>query len=404
MATPQKPAPTTASAAGRARFRSLRTRDFTESVIREMTRLAGRHGAINLAQGFPDFSAPEALKEAARQAISNNFNQYAITWGAKSLRDAIAAKYRRTYGLEVDPETEVTVCCGSTEGMIASLTAVTNPGDEVVIFEPFYENYRPDTKLCEAIPRLVRLRPPDWSFDPDELRRAFTPLTKAIILNSPNNPTGKVFTRPELQYIADLCQEFDVLAITDEIYEHITYDGHQHIPIMTLDGMRRRSILVNSMSKTFSVTGWRVGWVLAAPDLSDSVRKVHDFLTVGAAAPLQEASAIALTFTDDYYHRLTEDYGKRRDMILDILEGAGFRCYRPRGAYYVITDISGFGFTDDISFVRHLIQDVGVAAVPGSSFYDNPADGSQQIRFCFCKKYETLEAAGKKLLAVSRSR
>jgi aminotransferase len=404
MASPQKPPPTAASAAGRARFRSLRTRDFTESVIRETTRLAVRHGAINLAQGFPDFSAPEALKEAARQAISNNFNQYAITWGAKSLRDAIAAKYQRTYGLIVDPETEVTVCCGSTEGMIASLTGVTNPGDEVVIFEPFYENYRPDTKLCGAVPRLVRLQPPDWSFDPDELRRAFTPRTKAIILNSPNNPTGKVFTRPELEYIADLCQEFDVLAITDEIYEHITYDGHRHIPIMTLDGMRGRSILVNSMSKTFSVTGWRVGWVLASPDLSDSVRKVHDFLTVGAAAPLQEASALALTFTDDYYLRLTQDYEKRRDLILDILERAGFRCYRPRGAYYVITDISSFGFTDDISFVRHLIQDIGVAAVPGSSFYDNPADGSQQIRFCFCKKCETLEAAGKKLLSVSRSR
>jgi aspartate/methionine/tyrosine aminotransferase len=373
-------------------------------VIREMTRLAVRHGAINLAQGFPDFSAPEALKEAAREAISNNFNQYAITWGAKSLRDAIAAKYRRTYGIDVNPETEVTVCCGSTEGMIASLTAVTNPGDEVVIFEPFYENYRPDTKLCGAVPRLVQLRPPDWTFDPAELRRAFTPRTKAIILNSPNNPTGKVFTRPELEFIAGLCQEFDVLAISDEIYEHITYDGHGHIPIMTLDGMRDRSVLVNSMSKTFSVTGWRVGWVLAAPDLSDSVRKVHDFLTVGAAAPLQEACSLALTFSDDYYHQLTADYAKRRSLILDILEGAGFRCYSPRGAYYVITDISSFGFADDVSFVRHLITDIGVAAVPGSSFYDNPADGSQQIRFCFCKKYETLEAAGKKLFSVSRSR
>jgi aspartate/methionine/tyrosine aminotransferase len=369
-----------------------------------MTRLAVRHGAINLAQGFPDFSAPEALKEAAREAIGNNFNQYAITWGAKSLRDAIAAKYRRTYGLDVNPETEVTVCCGSTEGMIASLTAVTNPGDEVVIFEPFYENYRPDTKLCGAVPRLVQLRPPDWTFDPAELRRAFSPRTKAIILNSPNNPTGKVFIRSELEFIAGLCQEFDVLAITDEIYEHITYDGQEHIPIMTLDGMRDRSVLVNSMSKTFSVTGWRVGWVLAPPDLSDSVRKVHDFLTVGAAAPLQEASALALTFPDDYYHQLTADYAKRRDLILDILDRAGFRCYRPRGAYYVITDISSFGFADDVSFVRHLIKDIGVAAVPGSSFYDNPADGAQQIRFCFCKKYETLEAAGKKLFSVSRSR
>jgi aminotransferase len=367
-----------------------------------MTRLAGRHGAVNLAQGFPDFSAPEALKQAARDAISNDFNQYAITWGAKSFRNAIAAKYQRTYGMEVDPETEITVCCGSTEGMIASLTAVTNPGDEVVIFEPFYENYGPDTKLCGAIPRFVKLRPPDWSFDPEELRRSFSQRTKAIILNSPNNPTGKVFARAELELVAQLCEEFDALAITDEIYEHITYDGQKHIPIMTLPGMRHRSILVNSMSKTFSVTGWRVGWVLAAPDLSHSIRKVHDFLTVGAAAPLQEASAIALTFSDDYYQQLTNDYVKRRNMILEILEGAGFRCYQPRGAYYVITDISGFGFADDVSFVRHLIEKAGVAAVPGSSFYHDPADGAQQIRFCFCKKYETLELAGKKLSALAR--
>ncbi len=367
-----------------------------------MTRLAVRHGAVNLAQGFPDFPAPEALKQAALDAIANDHNQYAITWGAKSLRNAIAAKYLRTYGLTLDPETEITVCCGSTEGMIASLTAVTNPGDEVVIFEPFYENYGPDTKLCGAVPRFVRLRPPDWSFDPDELRRAFSPRTKAIILNSPNNPAGKVFSRTELELIAALCHEFDALAITDEIYEHITYDGVPHIPIMTLDGMRNRTVLVNSMSKTFAVTGWRVGWVLAAPDLSDSIRKVHDFLTVGAAAPLQEASAIALTFGNDYYHHVAEEYTKRRDFILPILESAGFTCYPPSGAYYVITDISRFGFADDVSFIRHLIEDTGVAAVPGSSFYNDPADGNQQIRFCFCKKYETLEIAGKKLLSLPR--
>ena len=379
-------------------FLSDKVEHFTESVIREMTRLAVRHGAVNLAQGFPDFSAPERLKEAARDAIHRDLNQYAITWGAPSLRDAIAAKYRRAYGLELDPETEITVCCGSTEGMIDSLTAVTNPGDEVIIFEPFYENYGPDTKLCGAVPRFVRLHPPDWSFDPDELRRAFSPKTKAIILNSPNNPTGKVFSRGELEVIAGLCQEFDALAITDEIYEHITYDGAEHIPIMTLDGMRNRTVLVNSMSKTFAVTGWRVGWVLAAPDLSDSIRKVHDFLTVGAAAPLQEASALALTFGNDYYHQLGEEYTTRRDLILPMLASAGFRCYPPRGAYYVITDISEFGFADDTSFIRHLIQNVGVAAVPGSSFYRDPAQGSQQIRFCFCKKYETLEKAGQKLL------
>ena len=367
-----------------------------------MTRLAVRHGAVNLAQGFPDFSAPEALKQAAREAITHDFNQYAITWGTKSLRNAIAAKYRQTYGLELDPETEITVCCGSTEGMIDSLTAVTNPGDEVIIFEPFYENYGPDTKLCGAIPRFVRLHPPEWTFDPDELRRAFSSRTKAIIVNTPNNPTGKVFSREELELIATLCQEFDALAITDEIYEHITYDGARHIPIMTLDGMRNRTVLVNSMSKTFAVTGWRVGWVLASPDLSDSIRKVHDFTTVGAATPLQEASALALTFGNDYYHQLGEEYTQRRDFILRILESAGFRTYAPGGAYYVITDISSFGFTDDISFVRHLIEKAGVAAVPGSSFYHDPAHGNQQIRFCFCKKYETLETAGKKLLTLPR--
>src|SRR5882757_1515488 len=292
----------------RPRFRSERTSKFTESVIREMTRLAMESKAINLAQGFPDFSAPEAIKQAAQQAITDDFNQYAITWGAKPFRDAIAAKYRKWYGLDYDPEREITVCCGSTEGMIASMLGVTNPGDEVIVFEPYYENYGPDTLLCEAQRVLVSLRPPDWTFDPDELRRAFSPRTKAIILNTPNNPTGKVFSRAELEYIAALCQEFDALAITDEIYEHILYDGAVHIPIMSLPGMRERSILVNSMSKTYSVTGWRVGWVLAPPDLTDSIRKVHDFLTVGAAAPLQQAGVTALGWDGQYYSSLSEHY------------------------------------------------------------------------------------------------
>jgi aspartate/methionine/tyrosine aminotransferase len=388
--------------AARARFHSSRTAAFTESVIREMTRLAMRHKAINLAQGFPDFAAPEALKDAARQAITADVNQYAITWGAKSFRDAITTKYKRTYNIELDPEAEITVCCGATECMIATLLAVVEPGDEVVVFEPFYENYGPDTKLCGAVPKLVKLRPPDWSFDPAELRRAFSSRTKAIILNTPNNPTGKVFTRAELEMIGGLCQEFNALAITDEIYEHILYDGAEHVPMMTLPGMRERSILINSMSKTYSVTGWRVGWVLAPPDITDTIRKVHDFLTVGAAAPLQEAGAAALAFSDDYYRKLGKDYAARRDAILPVLERAGFVCYPPRGAYYVITDISAFGFSDDVSFVRHLIEKVGVAAVPGSSFYANPADGAQQIRFCFCKKYETLEAAGERLSTLAR--
>ena len=377
----------------RARFRSQRISRFTESVIREMTRLAMAKGAINLAQGFPDFPAPAVLKQAAADAVAADINQYAITWGAKPLRDAIAAKYRRTYEMEFDPEREITVCCGATEGMVAAFLAVLNAGDEVVLFEPFYENYGPDTQLCGAEPRYVTLHAPDWHFDPNELRRAFTPRTKAIVLNSPNNPTGKVFTRAELEQIAALCREFDVLAITDEIYEHITYDGAVHVPIASLPGMRERSILVNSMSKTYSVTGWRVGWVLAPPDLTNSIRKVHDFLTVGAAAPLQAAGVVALGLPDEYYKGLGAEYGKRRDAIVTSLESAGFHCFRPRGAYYVMTDVSAFGFADDVAFVHHLIDRVGVAAVPGSSFYASTCGGSQQVRFCFCKKYETLESA-----------
>ena len=378
----------------RTRFESRRTVNFTESVIREMTRLAVRHNAVNLAQGFPDFPAPEALKEAARAAIAADCNQYAITWGAKRFRDAIAAKYQRWYGLEIDAEREITVVCGATEGMIAALLAVINPGDEVVIFEPFYENYGPDAELCDAVPRFVKLHPPDWSFDPNELRRAFSPRTKAVVLNSPNNPTGKVFSRRELASIARLCQEFDALAITDEIYEHILYDGEVHVPIATLPGMRERSILVNSLSKTYAVTGWRVGWIIAPPELTASIRKVHDFLTVGAAAPLQEAGAVALALPEEYYRQLACEYAARRDTILPILERAGFRCFKPQGAYYVMTDIAGFGFHDDVAFVRHLIERVGVAAVPGSSFFSDPREGAQFVRFCFSKKYETLEKAG----------
>ncbi len=378
----------------RTRFQSQRTVNFTESVIREMTRLAVRHQAVNLAQGFPDFPAPEELKEAARAAIAADYNQYAITWGAKRFRDAIAAKYERWYAMNVDPEREITVVCGATEGMVAALLSVINPGDEVVIFEPFYENYGPDAELCGAVPRFVKLQAPDWTFDPDELRRAFNSRTRAIVLNSPNNPTGKVFSRAELEVIAQLCQEFDALAITDEIYEHIVYDGAVHVPIASLPGMRDRSILVNSMSKTYSVTGWRVGWIIAPPDLTSSIRKVHDFLTVGAAAPLQEAGVLALALPDEYYHDLGVQYAARRDAFLPMLERAGFRCFTPRGAYYVMADISEFGFADDISFVRHMIENAGVAAVPGSSFFADPQQGAHVVRFCFCKKYETLEKAG----------
>lgn len=378
------------------RFQSERTRDFTESVIREMTRLAVRHGAVNLAQGFPDFSAPAWLKQAACEAIAADINQYSITWGAKVLRDAIAAKYLRTYALEVDPEREITVCCGSTEGMIAALLGLADPGAEIIVFEPFYENYSPDTKLCGATRRLVRLRAPDWNFDAGELRQSFNSRTRAIIINTPHNPTGKVFSRPELELIADLCRQHDALALTDEIYEHIVYDDAVHIPMITLPGMRDRSVLINSMSKTFSVTGWRVGWVIAAPELTSSIRKVHDFLTVGAAAPLQQASAVALTTGESYYEHLAADYRQRRDLIVKTLTDAGFRCYSPAGAYYVMTDISAFRAVSDREFARQLIENNGIAAVPGSSFYEN-AENIQQIRFCFCKSYETLEEAKRRL-------
>jgi aminotransferase len=370
---------------------------FTESVIREMTRLAQLHGAVNLAQGMPDFPAPAEIKEAACRAILADVNQYAITWGARSFRNAIAAKTRAHLGLEVDPEREITVTCGSTEAMIAALMAVINPGDEVVIFEPFYENYGPDTILSGATPRYVELRPPDWSFDPDELAAAFNPGTKAIIINTPNNPTGKVFSREELRCIADLCIEWDVLAITDEIYEHILYDGFTHTAIATLDGMRERTITINGLSKTYSVTGWRVGYAIAPAHLTASIRKVHDFLTVGAAAPLQEAGTVALALPASYYTELARAYQARRDLLLEGLRGAGFRCSVPGGAYYIMADITPLGQTRDVEFTRYLVEKVGVAVVPGSSFFHEPSSGAHYIRFCFCKRDETLRAASERL-------
>jgi aminotransferase len=383
-------------------FLSDKVSHFTESVIREMTRQAASYGAVNLAQGFPDFAAPAEIKQAARAAIDADVNQYAITWGAKNLRNAIARQMGAWQGITVDPEKEITVCCGSTEAMISTLLAVCNAGDEVVIFEPFYENYGPDSVLSGARPRFVKLRPPandggEWTFDEKELRTAFQKHTKAIILNTPNNPTGKVFTRAELELIRDLCVEFDVLAITDEIYEHILYDGTRHISMASLDGMRERTVTINGMSKTYSVTGWRVGWAVAPEKITNAIRKVHDFMTVGAPAPLQEAGAAALSLPPEYYARLAEGYRVRRDHLIPALEGAGFRCFRPRGAYYVMTDISGFGFDDDVSFVKYLVKDVGVAAVPGSSFYRDARDGARQVRFAFCKKLETLDAAAEKL-------
>ena len=374
--------------------RSLR---FTESVIREMTRLCQRHDGVNLAQGFPDFAAPEELKQAAASALRADVNQYAITWGAKRLRDALVAKTRRFTALEFDPETEVTVCCGSTECMAATLLAIVDPGDEVIVFEPYYENYGPDAILCDARPRFVRLREPDWSYDPAELKAAFTNRTRAIVLNTPNNPTGKVFRRAELEHIAALCRKWNVVAVTDEIYEHILYDGERHVPLASLDGMRERTVTISGASKTYSVTGWRVGWCLAPPALTNAIRKVHDFLTVGAPAPLQEAVAAALELPESYYRDLAVRYRERRDFLVPALEAAGFRAFSPRGAYYVMTDISAFGFDDDVSFARHLVAEIGVAAVPGSSFYSDPATGRQRLRFHFARRRETLESAVQRL-------
>ncbi len=376
---------------------SQRSSRFTESVIREMTRLAQRHGAVNLSQGFPDFPAPEPLKAEAARAVAADVNQYAITWGAKRLRDALVAKQERFTGLGYDPEREVTVCCGATECMAATMLALVDPGDEVVVFEPYYENYGPDAILSGAVPRFVRLREPAWEFDPGELARAFNERTRAIVLNTPNNPTGKVFTRAELEQVAALCRKWGVIAITDEIYEHILYDGAEHVGLASLEGMRERTVTISGLSKTWSVTGWRIGWCLAPPDLTAAIRKVHDFLTVGAPAPLQEAAAVALAMPAEYYAALAAGYRQRRDQLLPVLEEAGFRTFPPRGAYYVMTDVSGFGFPDDVSFARWLVAEVGVAAVPGSSFYSDPAAGAQRLRFHFARRSETLDAAAERL-------
>lgn len=379
---------------------SAKAATFTESVIREMTRLAIQHDAINLAQGFPDFACPDELKEAAKAAIDADINQYAITWGAKGFRDAIADKTRRVYpGWEIDPETNLTVTCGATEGMIASMLAVIDPGDEVVVFEPFYENYGPDAVLSGAVPRYVTLHEPDWSIDEEELRAAFNPRTRGIVVNSPHNPTGKVFTRSELELIVELCNQWDAVAFTDDIYEHIVYDG-EHIPLATIEGMEERTAAVNALSKTYSVTGWRVGWVTASPDLTSGIRKVHDFLTVGAAAPLQEAGITAMNLPASYYDELAAEYRKRRDLLVGALQEAGFKPYVPDGAYYVMCDITAVTDEDDVSFARRIVADPGIASVPGSSFYSRPELGRDKIRFNFPKRLATLEAAAERLTKI----
>jgi aspartate/methionine/tyrosine aminotransferase len=383
---------------------SDKAQTFTESVIREMTRLCIQHGGINLAQGFPDFACPTELKEAAKAAIDADVNQYAITWGAKRFRDAIADKVARTYpGWTVDPEREICVTCGSTEAMMSACLALLNPGDEVIVLEPWYENYGPDTILSGAVPRYVTLHEPDWHIDEAELRAAFTDRTKAIIINTPHNPTGKVFSRSELELVSELCQRYDAMVFTDEIYEHIHYLGPGgHVPPATVDGLQDRTVTINAMSKTYAVTGWRVGWTIAPPEQTNAIRKVHDFLTVGAAAPLQEAGVAAMALPPAYYEQMAADYLERRDLLCGVLEKAGFGVHVPDGAYYVMCDTDALDpARDDVEFTRHLIEQVGVAAVPGSSFYSHRSLGANKIRFAFPKKLDTLQAAAERLSALA---
>jgi aminotransferase len=379
-----------------------RTHGFTESVIRGMTRLANEYGAINLAQGFPNFAAPEVIKEAAIRAIRSDINQYAITWGAKRLRHALARKYQEWYGMEVDPEAEVTVTCGATEAMAAALMAIVDPGDEVVVFEPYYENYGPDAILCGARPVYVPL-PLSGELDVDRLARAFTRNTRAIVVNTPNNPTGRVLTPRELEAIADLCQRSGAYAVTDEIYEHIYYEG-RHIPLATLPGMRERTITISGASKTFSITGWRIGTIVAPAPVTDAIRKVHDFLTVGAPAPLQEGVAAGLeTLGPDYYAALSREYRARRDLLCRGLEEAGFRVTPPQGAYYVLADFSALSDLPDDQFAVWLTREVGVAPVPGSSFYSRPELGRTLVRFAFCKTDDLLAEAVRRLAGVAQA-
>ena len=378
-----------------------RTHGFTESVIRGMTRLANEHDAINLSQGFPNFAAPDVAKQGAVRAIHEDINQYAITWGSRRFRLALVQKYADFYSMDVNPETEITVTCGATEAMAAVLLAIVNPGEEVIVPEPFYENYGPDTVICEAEPVFVPLgEPPGWELDLDRLERAFSHRTRAIILNTPNNPTGRVLQRDELEAVAELCQRFDAWAVTDEVYEHILYDG-EHIPLATLPGMRDRTITISGASKTYSVTGWRVGTIVAPSIVTDAIRKVHDFLTVGAPAPLQEGIAVAMeTLGADYYESLAADYRARRDLLYRSLLDAGFRAESPQGAYYILADFSQISQLPDDEFSYWLTREIGVAPVPGSSFYSNPADGRHLVRFAFCKTRDMLEEAGQRLAAV----
>lgn len=372
---------------------SHKAAQFNESVIRQMSQMARKYEAINLAQGFPDFPCPEELKVAACEAIHDDINQYAVTWGDAQLRQAIAEKEGPYLGISINSETEVTVTCGATEAMAAVMLATINPGDEVIVFEPYYENYGPDAIIAGAVPRYVTLHPPEWRIDEAELAAAFNDKTRAIIINTPHNPTGKVFSRAELEMIAKYCQKWNVLAFTDEIYEHILYDGHQHVGMASLPGMKDLTVTINGLSKTYSVTGWRVGIVIAPEDITNAVRKMHDFLTVGAAAPLQRAGITAMRLPQSYYLDLAQKYNEKRLIMMNILDEAGIKYFRSQGAYYVFSDISDFGYKTDVEFTHFLMKDIGVAVVPGSSFFSRPELGRKFVRFCFAKRPETLRAA-----------
>jgi aspartate/methionine/tyrosine aminotransferase len=373
-----------------------RTASFTESVIREMTRIANQYEAINLAQGFPDFPMPEPMKEAACAAINGDINQYAVTWGSAALRNAIAGKYRKWYGMDVDPNAEVTVCCGATEAMASVFMALIDPGDEVIVLEPFYENYGPDAILAGAAPVFVPFERPHWTLDLDRLKAAFTKRTKAIVLNTPHNPTGRVLTREEMDAVAELCRKYDAWAITDEPYEHIRFAGDHHV-MATFPGMRERTITISSLSKTFSCTGWRLGYAIAPAKQSGAIRKVHDFLTVGAPAPLQASGAIGFAFDADYFNHLALDYKARYNMLAPVLREVGFKFAQPEGAYYIFADFTGISDKDDVTFAKWLIEEIGVATVPGSSFYNSKSDGRPFVRFAFCKKFETMKRAADRL-------
>jgi len=368
-----------------------------------MTRVARLHNSINLAQGFPDFPAPQLLKEAACQAIMEDVNQYAITWGAPRLRVALAARYRTQYGMDVDPEREVTVTCGATEAVVSAVMALVDPGDEVIVFEPFYENYGPDAVLAQAHPRFVRLDAPDFRLIPERLKAAVSDRTRAIVVNTPNNPTGRVFDAEELEAIRALAVEHDLLVITDEIYEYILYEG-QHVPMATLEGMRDRTVTVSGLSKTFAVTGWRIGTIVAPPDLTDAIRKIHDFLTVGAPAPLQEACAVGLEqLGSEYFDTLSEHYRDRREILVQGLQEAGFRCASPQGAYYIMADFSDLSDLHDREFAIEMAKNPGVATVPGSSFFGPDGGGESLVRFAFCKRIETLEQACERLAVFAKA-